>query len=347
MSSISRTGQSIYPRLSVLDLVHLRSDQSTADAVAATASLAQEADRLGYTRFWIAEHHNIASTAATSPPILVSVIAAATRRIRVGSGGVLLPNHAPLALAEQFALLEAAYPGRIDLGVGRAAGGDALTSAALGSGHGGLDELLELLAAEGAQVMVAETVHMLKATPNPASIPPVWLLGASESSARTAAQKSLPYVFGHHLGVGGTAAALSAYRSAFKPSSALAKPRTLLPVRASVAETSEEARRAALPWLLVMLGLLTGRERAPMRTIEEAEELSLTQDERETVDRIAKGYVIGDVDRARDEIAKLAATYRVDEVMIHPIAGAHAGGDPRVARGQEQTLRLLAESGVR
>lgn len=347
MSLKYRTPESIFPRLSVLDLVHVRSGQSTADAVAATSSLAYHADRLGYMRYWIAEHHNLASAASTSPSILVGVIAAATRRIRVGSGGVLLPNHAPLALAEQFALLEAAYPGRVDLGVGRAAGGDALISTALGRGCGGLDDLLQLINPAGAQVTDADTTRTLRATPKAASVPPVWLLGASEGSARTAAQWGLPYVFGHHLGVGGTAAALEAYRSAFRPSPVLAKPCTLLPVRASVAETFEEARRAVLPWLLVMLGLLTGREQAPMRTIEEAEEVSLTQDEREVINRMAKNYIIGDPDQAHDEITRLADTYRVDEVMIHPIAGAHAGDDPSVARGQEQTLRLLAESGVR
>lgn len=347
VSSSSVTNQSRLPVLSVLDLVHLRSGQSSAGAVAATTSLAREADRLGYRRYWIAEHHNLASSASTSPPILVSVIAAATRHIRVGSGGVLLPNHAPLALAEQFALLEAAHPGRIDVGVGRAAGGDAITSAALGRGHGRLDDLLALLDAAGARVTVADGARTLRATPNAASVPPVWLLGASESSARTAAQQGLPYVFGHHLGVGGTAAALDAYRSSFQPSPKLAEPLTLLPVRASVAESFEEARRAALPWLLVMLELLTGREQAPMRTIEEAEGVSLTSGEREIIDRMARDYIIGDPDQARDEITRLAATYGVDEVMIHPVSGAHTGDDPSVGRGQELTLRLLAESWAR
>ena len=115
-------------RLSVLDLVPVRTDQSTADALAATIRLAQAADRLGYTRYWVAEHHNMPSVAATSPPVLIALLGAHTSQLRLGSGGVMLPNHAPLAVAEQFALLEAAYPGRIDLGIGRAPGSDPVTS---------------------------------------------------------------------------------------------------------------------------------------------------------------------------------------------------------------------------
>ncbi|MDE0778382.1 MAG: MsnO8 family LLM class oxidoreductase, partial [Nocardioides sp.] len=125
------------PRLSVLDLVPVRSDQSSADAVSAALSLARTADDLGYERYWVAEHHNMPAVAATNPPVLIAMLAGATERIRVGSGGVMLPNHAPLVVAEQFALLEAAYPGRIDLGIGRAPGTDPVTSWALRHGAGG------------------------------------------------------------------------------------------------------------------------------------------------------------------------------------------------------------------
>ena len=126
--------------LSVLDLVPVRSDQSTADALSATVSLAQAADELGYRRYWLAEHHNMPAVAATNPPVLIAMVAAATQRIRVGSGGVMLPNHAPLVVAEQFALLEAAHPGRIDLGIGRAPGTDPVTSWALRHGAGGVTD---------------------------------------------------------------------------------------------------------------------------------------------------------------------------------------------------------------
>ena len=126
--------------LSVLDLVPVRSDQTTGDAIAASRSLAQVADELGYRRYWVAEHHNMPAVAATNPPVLIAMLASATERIRVGSGGVMLPNHAPLVVAEQFALLEAAYPGRIDLGIGRAPGTDPVTSYALRHGAGGVGD---------------------------------------------------------------------------------------------------------------------------------------------------------------------------------------------------------------
>ena len=127
------------PALSVLDLVPVRQDQSTGQALAATRSLARVADRHGYRRYWLAEHHNMPAVAATNPPVLIAMVAAATERIRVGSGGVMLPNHAPLVVAEQFALLEAAHPGRIDLGIGRAPGTDPVTSYALRHGAGGVE----------------------------------------------------------------------------------------------------------------------------------------------------------------------------------------------------------------
>jgi len=335
------------PRLSVLDLVHVRSDQTSADAIAASVALARSAERLGYVRYWIAEHHNMPAVASTSPPVLVAIVAGATQRIRVGSGGVLLPNHAAFAIAEQFALLEAGFPGRVDLGVGRAAGTDPLTSRALGRHEGSVDDVLALLDLDGASVSVDGRRRPLRVTPNPASAPPVWVLGASEGSARLAAEKGLPYVFGHHLGVGDTSAALRAYRSAFRPSAWSAAPRTLLPVRASVAETSDEAHRAALPWLLVMLGLLTGRPQAPVATIEEAEKVELSAADRRIVEGMAAQYVIGSADEARAQIEELAAAHGVDEVMVHPIAGSHDGADPRTAPAAEQTLRLLAGAGVR
>src|SRR5689334_21438953 len=176
-------------RLSVLDLVPVRSDQKTGDALAATRGLAQAADRAGYHRYWLAEHHNMPAVAATNPPLLIALVAAATSRIRVGSGGVMLPNHAPLVVAEQFALLEAAYPGRIDLGIGRAPGTDPVTSYALRHGAGGVtddavehfpsyvDNILTMMSPGGAGLQVNGRMHPLNATPHASSVASVWLLG--------------------------------------------------------------------------------------------------------------------------------------------------------------------------
>ena len=214
-------------RLSVLDLVPVRSDQSTSDALSATTRLAQTADRLGYTRYWIAEHHNMPAVAATSPPVLIAHLAAHTSTVRLGSGGVMLPNHAPLAVAEQFALLEAAHPGRIDLGIGRAPGSDPVTSMALRGAAGRddrdieafpeyLDDVVALMSARGVRVPLPRDLmrdnYVLKATPAAVSEPKMWLLGSSMYSARLAAAKGLPYVFAHHFSGQGTEEALRIYR---------------------------------------------------------------------------------------------------------------------------------------
>ena len=209
-------------RLSVLDLVPVRTDQSTPDALAATVSLAQTADRLGFTRYWVAEHHNMPSVGATSPPVLIAYLAAQTAQLRLGSGGVMLPNHAPLAVAEQFALLEAAAPGRIDLGIGRAPGSDPVTSYALRGGRDDrdienfpeyLDDVVALMGARGVRVPLRSGDYTLKATPAAASEPRLWLLGSSMYSAHLAAAKGLPYVFAHHFSGKGTEEALELYRS--------------------------------------------------------------------------------------------------------------------------------------
>ena len=210
------------PALSVLDLVPVRSDQTSADAVAASLELARTADRLGYRRYWVAEHHNMPAVAATNPPVLIGLLGGQTSRIRVGSGGVMLPNHAPLVVAEQFALLEAAFPGRIDLGIGRAPGTDPVTSWALRHGAGGVDDeavnrfpeyvdnVLAMMEPSGVGLALRGRTHVLKATPSAGSVPQIWLLGSSDYSARLAAEKGMPYVFAHHFSGSGTAEALDA-----------------------------------------------------------------------------------------------------------------------------------------
>jgi luciferase family oxidoreductase group 1 len=341
------------PALSVLDLVPVRTDQTTGDAIAATVSLARTADSLGFRRFWVAEHHNMPAVAATNPPVLMAMLAGATRRIRVGSGGVMLPNHAPLVVAEQFALLEAAFPDRIDLGIGRAPGTDPVTSWALRHGAGGVtdeavarfpeyvDNVLAMMEPQGVGLALQGRQHVLRATPSARSVPQIWLLGSSDYSARLAAEKGLPYVFAHHFSGNGTDEALALYRSAFRPSEELSAPRTFLTVNVSVAPTTEEAERLALPQLLQMLALRTGQPLTPQVLVEEAERTELAGPHRDVVDAMRSRWVIGSPDQARARIVELAATYGVDEVMLNPVAGAHAGTDPTLAPGREETLRLL------
>ena len=344
--------------LSVLDLVPVRGDQATADAVAATLALARTADGLGYRRYWLAEHHNMPAVAATNPPVLIGLVASATSRIRVGSGGVMLPNHAPLVVAEQFALLEAAHPGRIDLGIGRAPGTDPVTSFALRHGAGGVtdeavnrfpeyvDNVLAMMEPEGVGLSVAGRTHALRATPLARSVPTIWLLGSSDYSARLAAEKGMPYVFAHHFSGSGTAEALELYRSTFRPSPELAEPRTFLTVNAVVAESADEAERRALPNLLMMAALRTGAPLGPQLLVEEAEKAlddgSVPDAQRALIDAMRPRWVVGDADSARAQVAELASTYAVDEVMVHPVAAAHVGTDPSRSPAREETLRLLA-----
>jgi luciferase family oxidoreductase group 1 len=342
------------PQLSVLDLVPVRSDQTSADAVAASLSLARAADDAGYHRYWVAEHHNMPAVAATNPPVLIGLVAGATNRIRVGSGGVMLPNHAPLVVAEQFALLEAAYPGRIDLGIGRAPGTDPVTSYALRHGAGGVsdeavsrfpeyvDNILAMMEPAGVGLSVAGRTHALRATPVARSVPDIWLLGSSDYSARLAAQKGLPYVFAHHFSGTGTAEALELYRSTFRPSPNLAEPRTFLTVNAVVAPTTEEAQRRALPNLLMMVALRTGQPLGHQLLVEEAEKVELPEAHQRLVDAMRPRWVIGDPAGARAQLRDLAASYGVDEVMVHPVAGAHVGTEPDRGPAREETLRLLA-----
>ncbi len=343
-------------RLSVLDLVPVRTDQTTADALAASVRLAQTADRLGFTRYWVAEHHNMPAVAATSPPVLIAHLAAATSSIRVGSGGVMLPNHAPLAVAEQFALLEAAHPGRIDLGIGRAPGSDPVTSMALRGAAGRddtdvqlfpqyIDDVMALMGADGVRVDIPRREYVLKATPAAVTTPRLWLLGSSMYSAHLAAAKGLPYVFAHHFSGQGTAEALEAYRSQFVPSELTPEPTTFLTVNVVVAESAEEAVASAVPNAQSMARLRTGQPLTAIDLVEDAEDAAATlpTQMQELVDAGLRRAVVGTPEQAAAELRKLAETFAVDEVMLHPVASARRGADPATAPAREATLELLAK----
>jgi len=341
-------------RLSVLDLVPVRTDQSTSDALAASTQLAQTADRLGFTRYWLAEHHNMPSVAATNPPVLIAHLAAATTQIRVGSGGVMLPNHAPLAVAEQFALLEAAHPGRIDLGIGRAPGSDPLTSYLLRKPAGRddtdidkfpeyLDHVVAMMSANGVRVSIPQQDYILHATPAATSEPRMWLLGSSMYSAHLAAAKGLPYVFAHHFSGQGTAEALEIYRSEFVPSDLASEPVTFLTVNAVVAETHDEAMALLLPNLQMMARLRTGQTLGPVDLVEDAELKQLTPPEQAVVESGLRRAVVGDPTEAAEQVRALAEEFDVDEVMVHPVASARRGTDPATSPARVKTLELLAK----
>ncbi len=321
--------------LSVLELATVGSGQSTADALAATTRVAQAADRLGCTRIWVAEHHNMPAVASTNPPVLIAHLAAVTDRIRVGSGGVMLPNHAPLVVAEQFALLEALHPGRIDLGIGRAPGTDAHTAIALRRDPAALSaddfpqHLLDLLGLLGDRRVEGGLAQHFTATPAPTSAPSVVLLGSSGFSAQLAGALGLPFAFAHHFGGPNAAAAVELYRGSFRPSPVLARPYTVVTANVLAAETEEEARRLALPGKLMRLGIRTNRLR-PVPSPAEAQ----VDPERAAAEGMATNAVVGDPAQVAAQLHELAAATGADELML---AASTHGVDERV-----RSLELVA-----
>ncbi len=241
------------PRLSVLDLVPVRSGQTSTQAVRASLDLVRLADRLGFERYWFAEHHNMPAVAASTPPVMIATAASMTDRIRVGSGGVMLPNHAPLVVAEQFAALEAIAPGRIDLGIGRAPGSDPVVTQLLRVTGPTADvdrfpqhvtDILALMSPQGATLrLTSGQVYDVHATPAAEGAPTVWLLGSSDYSARLAAELGLPYVFANHFSGQGVDEILALYREGYRPSEAFPEPRTFLTLNAVVAETDDEGEK--------------------------------------------------------------------------------------------------------
>ncbi|WP_226082673.1 LLM class flavin-dependent oxidoreductase [Mycetocola spongiae] len=340
-------------QLSILDLVSVRSGQNTSQALEASIGTARFADAAGFTRYWVAEHHNMPAVASTNPAILAGILAARTERIRVGSGGVMLPNHAPLVVAEQFALLEAAYPGRVDLGIGRAPGSDPVVTAVLNrSGATSdvnqfpqyVDEILGLLQPEGIAVKLSSgREYELKATPEAASVPMLWLLGSSDYSARLAAENGLPYVFANHFGGMNAAPAMAQYRTGFKPSDILDAPRTFMTINAIAADTTEEAEARALPQLVQMSRLRSNKPMTKMLTVEEAAAEELSDMEREIIAGMRQNWIIGDGDFVAGKIREFAAEHAVDEVMISPGVGEDAATAPGQAPARIHSLKLISD----
>ncbi len=353
--AVSMTTAAPAPSLSVLDLVPVRTGQSSAQAVAASLALAQAADRLGFRRYWFAEHHNMPAVASTTPPVLTAAAAARTERIRVGSGGVMLPNHAPLVVAEQFAALEAIAPGRVDLGIGRAPGSDPVISQLLRMSGTTSDverfpehvrDIVSLVSSEGASVRLASGgTYAVHATPAATSAPQVWLLGSSDYSARLAAALGMPYVFANHFAGRGLEQALDLYRGSFRPSESLHAPRTFLTANAVAASTAEEAEARAVPQLRMMARLRLGKPLVPLETVEQAASaLAVERDSAaEQVMAAARAsWFVGTGEDVSREVSAFAARWGVDEVMLSPVAAAYDGEPLDSSPGRTRTLELLA-----
>lgn len=311
--------------LSVLDLVPVGSGESAAACVRRVLDLATLADRLGYKRYWFAEHHGMPSVASASPEVLIGHVASATRHIRVGSGGVMLPNHAPLRIAESYRTLSALHPDRIDLGLGRAPGSDALASRALRASNG-LDfpELVrELQVVSGdAQLPENHWLHKLKAMPDDAPLPSIWILGSSGASARYAASLGLGYSFASHFSATPPAPFFEDYRRHFEASRNFARPHTILGVGVVCAETEERAEYLAssldLAWVRIQRGEF-GRTPTP----EEALAYPYTPLERRIAGERRALMIVGTPEQVRKGIEDKAKACGASEVMITSTIHSH------------------------
>ncbi len=301
--------------LSVLELAPVAADADPGEALARTTEVARHAERLGFHRFWLAEHHNMPAIASSSPAVLIAHIAASTERIRVGSGGVMLPNHAPLVVAEQFGTLAALHPGRIDLGVGRAPGTDQRTALALRRTPDGLSA--EHFPQELAEVvrMLAGDPALLTAVPTPTQLPQVWLLGSSGFSAQLAGHLGLPFAFARHFAAATTDAALALYRQSFRPSQWLDEPYVTVAVNAICADTDERAERLARPGWLAFLALRRGRP-VPLPTVEEAAAHRFTDEELAFVEHRREGQALGSPETVRRQLSALLDRTQADELML-------------------------------
>jgi luciferase family oxidoreductase group 1 len=330
--------------LSVLDLATVATGSNPAQALAETTQTAIAAERLGYKRLWVAEHHGMPAVASSAPAVLIAHVASATTRIRVGAGGVMLPNHSPLVIAEQYATLEALHPGRIDLGLGRAPGTDHITARALRrSPDLGADrfpddvvELINyLLPLEG-------PIGHPAANPGNGYLPEIWLLGSSTFSAQLAGLLGLPFSFAYHFAPKLVDEALEMYRSNFRSSILLAEPRAMVAVSVICAPTTEEATWLSTSSAMSIVQMRTGR-RGQLMSPEEASAVTFTPDEAELARDAMSTHIIGDADTVAEGLRALEQRTGADELMVS--TRVHA----QEARVQSLTLvakgwELLASS---
>ncbi|MEC4015205.1 LLM class flavin-dependent oxidoreductase [Streptomyces sp. H27-D2] len=347
-----RTGSAPVP-LSVLDLATVGTGLTATQALRSTTELARQTERRGFHRFWVAEHHSMPGVASSSPAVILANLAAHTSRIRLGSGGVMLPNHAPLVIAEQFGTLEALAPGRIDLGLGRAPGTDGATAAALrrsGRAPEGADDFPEQLA-ELTRFLdddfpAGHRYARIHAVPGPVQAtadggvqspdrPSIWLLGSSGFSAQLAGALGLPFSFAHHFSAANTIPALELYRESFRPSAVLDRPYASIGVSAFAADDEKQARRQVLTGALTMLRLRTGRP-GLVPSPDEAAAYDFSPMEQEFVDGWLANVVHGTADAVREGLDGLVKRTGADELMI--TANAH-GGEARL-----RSYELIADA---
>ena len=330
--------------LSVLSLALVGSGKSVGQALRETVALAQHVEGLGYSRFWLAEHHNMPGIASSAPAVVIGQVAAATRSLRVGSGGVMLPNHAPLVIAEQFGTLEALFPGRIDLGLGRAPGTDQNTARALRrtpdslpspQGEDFSEQLGELFGFFRGSFPEGHPFHSILACPGQGNAPPIWLLGSSGYSAQLAGMLGLPFAFAHHFSAQNTEPALELYRRSFRPSEMLARPYALIAVHVVCAASDESAAFLARPSALSFLRLRAGRP-GRLPTPEEAAAHPWTAMENDLAAERHRAQAVGGPETVKRRLADLLERTQADELMV--LTMVH---DPADARASYDRVRAL------
>jgi luciferase family oxidoreductase group 1 len=329
------------PPLSILDLSPVSAGSTGAQAIHNSLDLARLADTLGFTRYWAAEHHNMPSIASSAPDIMIGQIAAITKNMRIGSGGVMLPNHAPLMVAERFKVLEALFPGRIDLGLGRAPGTDPATSYALRRRQGineeddFLERFQELMLLETRGFPEGHPFHNVRAMPADVALPPIYLLGSSDYSAQLAGQIGAAFAFAHHFATFPADEAMRLYRDNFKPSVSHDSPYAILGTHVVCADTDEEADRLALTVDLNIVRRATGQY-LPLASPEEAAAYDYTPVDRARVAQNRARMSVGSPATIKANLAPLIEATKADEVMATTMIYSH--------EARKRSYQLLAET---
>ncbi len=331
---------------SVLDLSPIRQGGSPAESFRNSLDLARHVERWGYTRFWVAEHHNLPGVASAATSVVIGHIAGGTSTIRVGAGGIMLPNHAPLVIAEQFGTLESLYPGRIDLGLGRAPGGDQNTARALrrylgSSGDTFSRDILELMH----YFQKAEPGQAVRAVPGEGLDVPIWLLGSSDFSARLAAELGLPFAFASHFAPDYLHAALGLYRENFKPSDRLAEPRVMVAASVFAADTDAEARRLFTSLQQQFLNMVRGRPGQLPPPVDSMDG-RWNDAERAHVERMTRVSAVGSVAKVRERLARIQKETAADELILTAHVYDHAAR-LRSFELAAEAMRTAGEAGDR
>jgi luciferase family oxidoreductase group 1 len=308
---------------SLLDLSPVPEGASTAQALANTVDLAVQAERLGYHRYWLAEHHNMPGIASAATAVVIGRVAAATSTMRVGSGGVMLPNHAPLVIAEQFGTLEALFPGRIDLGLGRAPGTDMGTARALRRYMDGADTFPQDVAELLGYLGDAPADARVRAVPGQGSHVPVWILGSSLFGAQFAAYMGLPYAFASHFAPQMLDEALRTYRATFRPSTYLARPYVIVAAGVCAAPTMAEAEYLRTSQMLAFARLRSGQPGKLPRPIDDLE-AQVPAPILRNVEEAMSVSAVGDADAVHRGLSQIVARYRPDELMVTGMIHDHA-----------------------